>query len=732
MPQTILVSNRLPLSVNSGRGLATASGGLVSALAGVHIDSTWIGWPGNVAEDTSEPTASGALLAGKRFRPVLLSQHEITGYYNGFANTSLWPLLHNMVEDACFNPDWVAEYERVNRRFAEAVLDIADDGDTIWIHDFHFFILPRLLKSANRNLRIGFFLHTPFPPSDVFRRLPEHEQMLQGLLGADLLGFQTLGHLKNFRSTLLSSLGLQTQPDSVLAGDRAIRLCVCPIGHDHAGFVAAMRTEAFDHAVELYSRMVHGRRLILTVARLDPTKGILQTLAVIRSFLLSFPVQHRDIVFIIVAEPSRLGTAGYQQLSERIRETMEEINRASAVADQDSVILIDRSLPRTELAALYALADVALIVPLNDGMNLVAKEYIDCQPGIGRPGVLVLSEFAGAALELSEALIVNPHDAMESAKSVSAALAMPDAERHRRIAKMQPGLRSNHVGAWARRFLGNLYSLPDQLRPVSDLPWNELAPALICRLNAGASVAFFLDYDGTLREFTDNPGDAVPDANTLFLLSSLARNSRVHVALISGRASEFLETHFAGLGIVLVAEHGYRSLRPGCRQWECSGQPVDTSWKETVRPLLQQAVSVTPGSALEEKRTSLVWHYRRADQQFARRRARHLVGELQHVIRDLSASVVQGNQIVEVVSLGPSKGAVVRGLIEQWQPGIAVAAGDDVSDESMFETGSDPRCEFVSVRIGEGETRARYRTEIAGLRTFLECFVQGLDDTTAS
>jgi trehalose 6-phosphate synthase/phosphatase len=374
-----------------------------------------------------------------------------------------------------------------------------------------------------------------------------------------------------------------------------------------------------------------------------------------------------------------------------------------------------------ELAALYALAEVCLVTPLRDGMNLVAKEFLDCQRPefYARPGVLILSEFAGAAQELSQALHVNPYDVDDVAEALNRALEMSDDERMERISVMQPRLRKQDSGAWARRFLSDLDRVPAWEDHVSIMDLKPLAAMLAGRAKAGEKIGIFLDYDGTLRDFVSVPDQAVPDAGLPGLLRDIGSHDSISVALMSGRKPEFLEKHFAGLGVTLVGEHGYRWLPGGEGAWELFNPHVTLDWKNSIREYLEQASLLTPGTHVEEKQSALVWHYRNADPEFGSWRARSLLDELTGMTSNLPVTVHHGQKIVEVSSQQVSKGAVVDFLIKQWGCKVALAAGDDQTDETMIALEPDG-IDFFTVKVGKGASRAAYRTNLAGMREFLE------------
>jgi trehalose 6-phosphate synthase/phosphatase len=722
MTRLTMVSNRLPIRIEPDGSTVRTMGGLASALEGAELDieQNWVGWPGCTTESLRNPEKTRQELRRSGICPVFLSAAELDGFYEGYSNSTLWPLLHYMSERAKFSKDWWNAYRSVNEKFAEVILEATSEGDMVWVHDYHLFLVPSLLRGHAKGLRVGFFLHTPFCSSELFRILPERHELLHGLLGADIIGFHTYSYLRHFRSSLLRLMGREVEMDTVWHEGREVHLGVYPIGHNRKGFLAEMAREDFPEILDGHRRELKGKRLVLSVERLDYTKGLPEKLAAIRRFLERNPQNRRDVVFLVIAVPSRQGVPEYDILTEEVQREVGGINGTFSDVGHTPIQFMHRGLPIVDLAALYVLAEVCLVTPLRDGMNLVAKEFLDCQAERtdGRPGVLILSEFAGAAPELSRAIQVNPHDIDQVADAMDRALEMEDSERRERIEAMQPRLRLQHSGVWARRFLDDLRAVSAREQRASVLQMRPLARTLAARWRAGESLGLFLDYDGTLRPFVDIPEHALPDEGLRSLLRDLAATERVSVALVSGRPPEFLQTHLGGLGVTLVAEHGYRWASAN-GEWKLFNPHVDTEWKASIRHHLEEASLLTPGTHVEEKQSALVWHYREADPEFGEWRARSLLDELTDLAANLPVIVHHGQKIVEVSSLQVNKGMAVDSLIRIWECTVALAAGDDQTDETMFSL--EPRgVDFYRVKIGKGPTRADHLTDITGIRTFLE------------
>ena len=725
MSRVINVSNRLPVRFEDNGTVSRTTGGLASALEGANLgnDLIWLGWPGNDVETMDDPDAVQRSLEAMNIKPVFLTRAEIDGFYEGYANGTLWPVVHYMIERAKFNAEWWAAYQQVNQRFATAIAEVVQPDDLVWIHDYHLLLLPSMLRAIVPEQRIGFFLHTPFPSSDVFRTLPEKADVLRGLLGADIIGFHTANYVRHFRSALLRVLGLAAEMETLHYNERTVHLRAYPIGHNHVGFRQELERSDFVELLRTQREQATGTRIVLSVERLDYTKGLPEKLGAIRRFLETNPDLATEVSFVLIAVPSRQGVAEYDALTEDVQREVGAINGEFGALGHTPVLFLHRSFPLEDLAALYVLAEVCMVTPLRDGMNLVAKEFLDCQDDEwgGPPGVLILSEFAGAAEELSQALIVNPFNVEQVAQAIRRALDMPPKERRARVEVMQKRLRQQHAGVWARRVLDDLHELPTR-HTVSIVDINPLAAEIVQQHHQGASIGLFLDYDGTLRDFVDDPDDAVPDAELPGLLRSLQGLDRVNVAIVSGRPPSFLEQHLGGLGITLVGEHGYRWLDRGQGEWALLNPHVDTDWKDGIREHLERASVLTPGTHVEEKQSALVWHYRRAEPEYGLWRARALLDELTTLAANLPVTVHHGQKIVEVSSLLVSKGAAVDFLLNRWQTDVGIATGDDQTDEAMFALDPGQR-RLYTIKVGPGSTKANHRTNIAGLRGFLDAIL---------
>lgn len=708
MSKLIIVSNRLPVQLDAAGKLVRSSGGLASAMAGLgDADQRWVGWPGQLPADgpVSAEDLTRQLRDELSCEPVLIDDDALyQGYYAGYSNSTLWPLLHYMTQRAAFEPDWFSAYEAVNARFADVVSSVAAPGDRVWVHDYQLMLLPQMLRTQRPDLRIGYFLHVPFPSYEVFRVLPDREALLSGMLGADQIGFHTFGYLRHFRSALLRGLDQESMPDSAVVDGRRVSLGVYPIGHNRAAFDAVTAKPDFPERVDKLRSEIGDRRVVLSVERLDYTKGIPQKLRAIDRFLAQHPKRRSDTMFYIVAVPSRQSVDAYRDLTEEVQLAVGDLNGRYSTVSRQPVHFYNRAVSMDRLAALYAVADVALVTPLIDGMNLVAKEYVDCRgaPGAG-PGTLVLSEMAGAAQELPGAILVNPYDAQGVAEAIATALARTDAEAIELMTPMRARVRDTDAEAWARGFVDDLERDRHAVRDTAA----EVADALLRRIADADVLGLVLDYDGTLREFVPRPEDAVPTSSTLELLATLTQLPRVRVAIVSGRPEGFLTQHLGHLDLTLVAEHGFRHRMPG-GTWTDAHPQADLTWLSTVVPILEQAAKLTPGTFVERKKSALVWHYRQADPEFGAWKAGELVEALTSVVANMPVEVHHGHKIVEVASQQVSKGASLDALAKGWSADVVVAVGDDRTDESMFRR-RDAMAALETIKVGPGSTYAAWR-----------------------
>jgi trehalose 6-phosphate synthase/phosphatase len=715
MSRLIIVSNRLPFTLRqSGADVecSASTGGLVTALSAYltrqrrqqkDFDSVWVGWPGNVIPAELVPKAV-EMLGRQHASPVFLSQEDGDEFYYGFCNRTLWPLFHYFTSYVEYSAQYWDTYVRVNRAFCDTVAKLAGPDDTVWIHDYHLLLLPEMLRRAQPAANIGFFLHTPFPSYEIFRLLPGawRQQILSGMLGADLVGFHVHEYTQHFLQCVHRILGQEHQLGKLVTGDRVRRADTFPLGVDYPKFAQTAQSESVVARSAQIRSELGQVKLILSVDRLDYTKGIADRLQGYELFLKRHPEWHGKVTFVLLVVPSRVEVPQYQQMKQELEGRVGELNGQFNRLGWTPLSYQLRALDFEELVALYQSADVALITPLRDGMNLVAKEYLASKPDA--TGVLILSELAGAAREMNEAVLINPNHHDEIAEALVLALEMPREEQVRRNQLIRERLEAFDASGWAKQFLATLAQVKSQQ---TRLATKRLAPELQAKLvrdqRAARRALLLLDYDGTLVPIAPRPELAVPTPELLALLSRLARDPRNSVYAISGRDRSTLERWLGETGVGLIAEHGVWLKEPG-GSFRLT-KPVSAEWKEQVGAILRLFVSQVAGSLLEEKDYALAWHYRGADPELGAQRAKELVDELTQFTANRDIHVLEGKKVVEVRSGGVDKGTAVCELVLRLQPDFILAVGDDQTDEDLFRA---LPAEATSVRVGTPFSNARY------------------------
>lgn len=722
MKTLINVSNRLPVTV--GKTVEKSSGGLVYAMEGLghHYDLKWIGWAGGVVNDPSErKKITDQLFEKFKFIPIFLDKQEADEFYTGFSNSSLWPLLHYISPYARYERSWWTSYQKVNQIFADTVLDLAATNDIIWIHDYHLMLLPAILRKRNPDLKIGFFLHTPFPSYELFGCHPNREALLEGMLGANLVGFHTFGYLRHFRSTVLRILGLESEIDFILHESNKTVIGTYPIGINSEKFLRELQSEEYLKCLSEYQEIYQDKKVILSVERLDYTKGIQRRLDAIEQYL-SKSEQRDEIVFIFINVPSRESVEEYQSLLENLQGKVSKINGKYATIKNVPIHFLHKSINFNELCALYSLADVAMVTPLIDGMNLVAKEYLACQRE--NNGVLILSEFAGAAQELPNAFIVNPYNIDGVAQSLKEALSLSEEEKQKMIEPMKQRVIKYDARYWADTFIGDLTTERDEEDDFVDTKVISLE-AIRSFLEA-KRIAFFLDYDGTLAELKKNPAEALPNVEIKELFSRLEASDRIDVYIISGRKKEDMDQWFSQYDFNLIAEHGYLYKERNKADWVVFDAKADLSWKDQLIDIFEHYTGMTPGSSVEEKTSSVVWHYRNSDPEFGTWKANQLVAELYEMLSNLPVEIRHGKKIVEVSSNQINKGMVLEHFMLVNRYDGVLCAGDDETDESMFRIKDES---IVSINVGSNpKTTAKYRiTNPKAFRDYLSKCLEKLN-----
>jgi trehalose 6-phosphate synthase/phosphatase len=710
----IVVSNRLPfqlLEKNKKIVLKESDGGLVSALKSYldvsddpALQSKW--WLGSAdfpekrwEKFNSENQQHGSF----EVVPIFLDKKLYDKYYNGFCNATLWPLFHYFPSMVEYDENTFKAYEEVNRIFAEKLLSILEPNDTLWIHDYQLMLLAGMIREKRSDISIGFFLHIPFPSFEIFRLLHTSwkQKIVRGLLGADLIGFHTHEYVQHFLKTVQMVTGYDHQFRTILMNDRVVKADLFPLGIDFEKFhSASQKKEVIAEKKKITENFV-GRKIIFSVDRLDYTKGITHRLSGFEYFLEQHPEWREKVVFVVVVVPSRQIISKYSERRKLIEEQVGRLNGKYSTLQWQPIIYRYNHLSFPELAALYDVSDLGLITPLRDGMNLVAKEYVaSCQD----KGVLILSELAGAANEMGEAILVNPVDKQEVSNAILTGLNMSPQEQKERIEMIQNRLREYTVIDWVNDFLKQLESVKTEQRSqaTKHLTSKELSVIGDHFRNAHKR-HLFLDYDGTLVPFAKHPKLAIPTSDLRKLLFMLSSDTRTDATIISGRDSLTLEEWFRDLPINLVAEHG-AAVRLKNGQW-IHERDTDQTWKPRIRPTLELFTQRSPGALIEEKSHTLAWHYRNVEPDLGFIRSRELLDNLHHLLRNSSLTIVDGNKVIEVRMSGVDKGTVASKLLLNDNYDFVLAVGDDKTDEDMFRALAG---KAVTIKIGAGNTSANY------------------------
>jgi trehalose 6-phosphate synthase/phosphatase len=710
----IIVAYRLPFKIirdENGTSLFQNSGGLVSAVLslaqGSHNTSydfedkiQWVGYTDNTREELQ-----GVRLENENFRahPVFIDQQLNDNYYEGFCNDLIWPLFHYFPSLAKFDKEYFEAYQQANLLFYEAMKDIIQPDDVIWVHDYQLMMLPDLIRQTFPTNKIGFFFHIPFPSFEIFRLLPTtwRDAIIDGILGADVVGFHTNDFVEYFLKAVRMVIGQGNRMHYVTLNNRIVKVDAFPISIDYHKFNDAYNNpEVAQYRENIRSELKE--KIIFSVDRLDYSKGLLNRLNGFERFLEQHKDWHERVSFVMMVVPSRDQIEQYQQMKSDIDQSVGRINAKYGKINWQPILYQYRSMPFEELAGMYSASDVALITPVRDGMNLVCKEYVASRRD--GCGVLILSEMAGAAAELGEALIINPTDSQDIADAILKALEMPTEEQTKRMEAMQKRLREYDVFAWTNDFFTQMHMIEQEhdrlkLDYLTEKDIKEIGQ----KYQHAKNRIFFFDYDGTLVPIVRDPADAIVTDEVKSLIAELAQ--RDTVVVISGRDQMFLEKVLGDLPIQLVAEHGALIKLKEKGEWVLNPAYQD-GWKESIRSILDLYVKRCPGAFVEEKQTSLAWHYRTAeDQEYALRRAQELAWQLKNFIQpEMNLQTIEGNMVIEVKKTAFNKGTSATSFLDDQSYDFILAMGDDTTDEDMFEALPD----FAyTVKVGDALSRAK-------------------------
>ena len=707
MPKTIIVSNRLPVKIKiekDGLKVKPSEGGLATGLGSIYRqgNNIWLGWPGLAVKKESEKEKITKELKKENMMPVFLTQNEIEDFYEGFSNETLWPNFHYFNQYIVYNPLLWKAYQKVNKKFAKEIEKIAEPDDTIWIHDYQLLLLPEMVREIFPRISIGFFLHIPFPSYESFRLLPWRREILLGMLGADFLGFHTFDDMRHFLSSVNRLAGIGNSNGKLTVNNRVVMADALPMGIDYDKF-AKEASSPETLAKEVRFRTSLGEvKVILSIDRLDYSKGIPQRLRAFEIFLEKYPEWREKVSIVMIVVPSRDQVEMYRQLKEEIDELVGRINGRYSRLVWTPIHYFYRSFELSSLSAFYRMASVALVTPMRDGMNLVCKEFIASK--LDKKGVLILSEMAGSSKELSDAILINPNDVDELVEGLNEALTMPEEDQVAKMTIMQKSLRRYNIHHWVKLFFDRLTLVKEEQKSLeTKLLDKETQSKVLQDYKKAKNRLIFLDYDGTLVGFSGNPQHSKPDKALLDTIAKLTKSKKNRIVIISGRDRHTLENWMGSMKLDFITEHG-SWLKEYENDWRLIAN-MDASWKKNIMEVMEYYVNRTPGSFVEEKEFSLVWHYRKVETGLGEMRTRELTSHLHYTTGNMPLNVLEGNMVVEVKNSEINKGRAATMWMEKFPHDFLLAIGDDMTDEDTFKSMPD---HAYTVKVGSNYSAAKY------------------------
>lgn len=725
--RVLLVSNRLPVKIekyNNEYKTTHSTGGLATGLASYHKNkkTLWTGWAGLPSDSVASSLQKKIrkdLLENYNCRALFLSERQVKFFYSGFCNKTLWPLFHYFTEYAIYDEGFWSSYVQVNKLFCDAVLEHCSKDDLIWVHDYHLMLLPQMLRKKRPDSRIGFFLHIPFPSYEVFRLLPWKEDILQGLLGADLVGFHTYDYMAHFISSVRRILDYDHQFGKIRAGNHNVQVDAFPMGIDYEKYADAKINEQWLEKRGPRVNVNKNNKLILSVDRLDYTKGILERLTAFDRFLEKYPEFRGKVSMICIAAPSRTSVEKYQELKKKIDELVGYINGRYSTISWIPICYLYHSLPFEQLNSLYNISDIALITPIRDGMNLIAKEYMATTKN--HTGVLILSEMAGACSELAEALIVNPNKPDMVADAIKTALEMPEEEQKLRNEAMRVRLEQYNVHQWVQDFIHRLQkvSSKEQKSPVKEMNVTR-QNSVLSALNSAASKILFMDLEGILGTFRSQSKPLKPDVEIIDMLYNLSTIPGLDIVLISDYDYETVDEWIGNFPLHIMAEHGLW-VKEKNGEWHLMDK-IDDNWKGQIRHLIKLYVSRTPHSFIEENTYSLTFNFQKCEEDVRQLRVPELKESLIELSANYNLQVEETKDYLEVKLAGANKGRSAQYWTCEKDWDFIMAVGDNYSDEDLFESLGD---DAVTIKVGsESSTAKYYISDYKELRRFLKKIIQ--------
>jgi trehalose 6-phosphate synthase/phosphatase len=723
MSKTIIVSNRLPVKIAQQKNklkVSPSEGGLATGMGSIYREGNniWIGWPGIEVETIEQQQLVTDRLAKDNLVPVFLSELEIKRYYEGFSNEVLWPIFHYLSTYAVYSQENWLMYKQVNEKFRDIILQHLEPGDVVWVHDYQLLLLPGMIREIFPDISIAFFQHIPFPSLELFRLIPWREEILHGMLGADLVGFHTFDDARHFINSASHLLPAHGSANMVRMGDRVVIAEPFPMGIDSHKFSKLSSSAKVQKQIAKLQENFTNQKLILSIDRLDYSKGIIQRLEAFSYFLESNPQYSGKVTYYMIVVPSRDNVAQYRELKNEIDRLVGNINARFRTFDWHPIAYFYHGYPVEIISALYTIADVCLVTPMRDGMNLVSKEYVASRND--NNGVLILSEMAGASKELSDAIIVNPNSPTSITKALLEAFTMMPEEVEARMKAMRQVVFKFTIHHWVGLFMKRL----DEVKQIQEstrakLVQNAIRDNIMKDFAAARKRLIILDYDGTLVGFHKQIDKASPDKALYKLLDRLSSDENTRLVVVSGRKYQTLEAWFGQKAYDLVAEHGVWKKRVSQTWIQRPG--LSNLWKSEVYQMMESFADRTPGAFVEEKSHSLVWHYRKVQEGLGAMRANELMDNLRYFLTAHGLQLLDGDKVVEVKNSEVNKGRATMEILHGESYDFIMAIGDDHTDEDIFKA---LPADAVSIKVGSNVSAARfYVNNYLDVRELLDALV---------
>ncbi|KAK3446188.1 hypothetical protein EUGRSUZ_A01931 [Eucalyptus grandis] len=783
----IIVGNQLPLKAtrrpdDTGWSFSWNEDSLLLQLKDGFADDMEVFYVGllKVSVDPSEQDdVSQTLLEKFKCVPTFLPSDILSKFYDGFCKRQLWPLFHYMLPFSAergghFDRSSWEAYISANKLFAQKVVEVLNpDDDYIWIHDYHLMVLPTFLRRRFNRVRMGFFLHSPFPSSEIYRTLPVRDEILKALLNSDVIGFHTFDYARHFLSCCSRMLGLEYQSKRGYIGleyyGRTIGIKIMPVGVHMRRMESLMKQAEEEHGVEELREKFNGKTVLLGVDDLDIFKGVDLKILAMEQMLKQHPKWKGKAVLIQIVNPARGRGINIDQVMAEIQKNCRRINKEYGQPGYQPIIFINRPVLASERVAYYSIAECVVVTALRDGMNLTPYEYVACRQGYSdaesslslegpKKSMLVISEFIGCSPSLSGAIRVNPWNVEATAEAMNEAIAANDSEKQWRHEKHYRYVSKHDVAYWSRSFLQDMGRICAEhfrkrcwgigfgfgFRVVAlDPNFRKLSIATILSDYTRAKArAILLDYDGTVKAQSSIMNS--PSKDVVSILNTLCADPKNTVFIVSGRTKEILSKWFSPcekLGI--AAEHGYFLRWSQKEEWQVCSQNSDFGWMHITEPVMQLYTEATDGSSIEAKESALVWQYRDADLGFGSSQAKEMLDHLESVLANEPVSVKSGHFIVEVKPQGATKGAVAEKVFTAMaengkQADFVLCIGDDRSDEDMFEIISSSvsrdtlssNTAVFACTVGQKPSKARYYLDdTSEVRNMLESLAEASDSS---